>query len=255
MLYGVISCKIEVEATMRIGIITAMADETMPLYEKLGKAKGEGKVAGATVHQFEIDGNEIYLAKSGVGEIRAALTAQMLVDIFEVEAILNFGFVGSLDNRFDVGDLTLVGATVHYQFDTSEIDDVPAGQYDGKDSVYFHLDRNLIAKVQNELGGILPIVIDASGDKFVASREEKEYLRTFGAHICDMECAGLAIATERNGIPLLSIKVISDKADESANVSFGEVVRRGLTKYESIFPAVLKAVSGKSETPLPPVRL
>ena len=80
---------------MRIGIITAMADETMPLYEKLGKAKGEGKVAGATVHQFEIDGNEIYLAKSGVGEIRAALTAQMLVDIFEVEAILNFGFVGS----------------------------------------------------------------------------------------------------------------------------------------------------------------
>ena len=118
---------------MRIGIITAMADETMPLYEKLGKAKGEGKVAGATVHQFEIDGNEIYLAKSGVGEIRAALTAQMLVDIFEVEAILNFGFVGSLDNRFDVGDLTLVGATVHYQFDTSEIDNVPAGQYDGKD--------------------------------------------------------------------------------------------------------------------------
>ena len=101
----------------------------------------------------------------------------------------------------------------------------------------------------------MPIVIDASGDKFVASREEKEYLRTFGAHICDMECAGLAIATERNGIPLLSIKVVSDKADESANVSFGEVVRRGLTKYESIFPAVLKAVSGKSETPLPPVRL
>ena len=133
---------------MRIGIITAMADETMPLYEKLGKAKGEGKVAGATVHQFEIDGNEIYLAKSGVGEIRAALTAQMLVDIFEVEAILNFGFVGSLDNRFDVGDLTLVGATVHYQFDTSEIDNVPAGQYDCKDSVYFHLDHNLIAKVQ-----------------------------------------------------------------------------------------------------------
>ncbi|MBR2956144.1 MAG: 5'-methylthioadenosine/S-adenosylhomocysteine nucleosidase [Clostridia bacterium] len=240
---------------MRIGIITAMTDETMPLYEKLGKSKGTGKVAGATVHKFEIDGNEIYLAKSGVGEIRAALTAQMLVDIFEVEVLLNFGFVGSLDSRFDVGDMVLVGAVVHYQFDTTEIDNVAVGQYDGKDTPYFHTDTTLIAKVQNQLGGILPVVIDASGDKFVASSEEKNYLRTFGAHVCEMECAGLVIASERNNVPLLSIKVISDKADESANVSFGEVVKRGLTKYEQIFPAVLKAITGENSTPLPPVKL
>ena len=70
-----------------------------------------------------------------------------------------------------------------------------------------------------------------------------------------MECAGLVIASERNNVPLLSIKVISDKADESANVSFGEVVRRGLTKYEQIFPAVLKAITGENSTPLPPVKL
>ncbi len=239
---------------MRIGIITAMASETMPLYEKLGKAKGEGKVAGVDVHHFDIDGNEIFLAKSGVGEIRAALTAQMLVDIFEVEAILNFGFVGSLDNRFEVGDMVIVGATVHYQFDTTEIDDVAVGQYDGKESPYLHLDSVLIAKVQNALGGMLPVVVDASGDKFVASKEEKDYLRSFGAHVCDMECAALAIATERNNIPLLSIKVISDKADESANVSFGEVLKRGLTKYEAIFPTVLKAISGSNDTALPPAK-
>ncbi len=240
---------------MRIGIITAMTSETMPLYEKMGKSKGEGRVAGAVVHQFEIDGNEIFLAKSGVGEIRAALTTQMLVDIFEVEAILNFGLVGSLDNRFDVGDTVLVGATVHYQFDTTAFDDVPVGQYDGKETPYFHLDATLIAKVQNALGGILPIVVDASGDKFVASKEDKEYLRTFGAHVCDMECAGLAIATERNNIPLLSIKAISDKADESAFVSIDEVIKRGLTKYESIFPTVLKAICGNGDTSLPPVKI
>ncbi len=227
---------------MKIGIITAMADETTPLYQKMGKATGEIKVAGVTVFKYDIDGNKIFLVRSGVGEIRAAMTFQLLVDKFDVDAVLNFGFVGSLDNRFDVGDLVLAEKVVHYQFDTSAIDNVPAGQYDGNDSIYFNTDKQLMDKVQNQLDTKLPQVVVASGDKFVASKEDKNYLRTLGAEICEMECAGLVIASVRNNVPLLSIKVISDKADESADVSFAEVVKKGLTRYEQIFPSVLKAV-------------
>ena len=230
---------------MKIGIITAMADETTPLYQKMGKATGEINVAGVTIFKFEIDGNEILLVRSGVGEIRSAMTFQLLVDRFDVDMVLNFGFVGSLDNRFDVGDLVLAEKIVHYQFDTSILDNVPVGQYDGNDSIYFTTDKGLMSKVQKELDTPLPQVIVASGDKFIASRDDKEYLRSFGADICEMECAGLVIASVRNNVPLLSIKVISDKADESADISFCEVVKRGLTKYEQIFPAVLKAVCNK----------
>ena len=230
---------------MKIGIITAMAGETTPLYQKMGKATGEINVAGVTISKFDIDGNEIFLVRSGVGEIRAAMTFQLLVDRFDVDVVLNFGFVGSLDNRFDVGDIVLAEKIVHYQFDTSAIDNVPAGQYDGNDSIYFTADKALIEKVQGALQNKLPEVIVASGDKFVASKEDKEYLRTLGAQICEMECAGLVIASQRNNVPLLSMKVISDKADESADISFAEVVRKGLTRYEQIFPSVLKAVSSK----------
>ena len=230
---------------MKIGIITAMAGETTPLYQKMGNATGEINVAGVTISKFDIDGNEIFLVRSGVGEIRAAMTFQLLVDRFDVDVVLNFGFVGSLDNRFDIGDIVLADKIVHYQFDTSAIDNVPAGQYDGNDSIYFTADKALIEKVQNELPYKLPEVIVASGDKFVASKEDKEYLRTLGAQICEMECAGLVIASQRNNVPLLSMKVISDKADESADISFAEVVKKGLTRYEQIFPSVLKAVCGK----------
>ena len=230
---------------MKIGIITAMAGETTPLYQKMGKATGEINVAGVTISKFDIDGNEIFLVRSGVGEIRAAMTFQLLVDRFDVDVVLNFGFVGSLDNRFDVGDIVLAEKIVHYQFDTSAIDNVPAGQYDGNDSIYFTSDKALIEKVQGALQNKLPEVIVASGDKFIASKEDKEYLRTLGAQICEMECAGLVIASLRNNVPLLSIKVISDKADESADISFAEVVKKGLTRYEQIFPAVLKAVCKK----------
>ena len=230
---------------MKIGIITAMAGETTPLYQKMGKATGEIKVAGVTIFKYEIDGNEIFLVRSGVGEIRAAMTFQLLVDKFNVETVLNFGLVGSLDNRFDVGDIVFAEKIVHYQFDTSVLDSVPVGQYDGNDSIYFTADKALIEKVQGALQNKLPEVIVASGDKFVASKEDKEYLRTLGAQICEMECAGLVIASLRNNVPLLSIKVISDKADESADISFAEVVKKGLTRYEQIFPAVLKAVCKK----------
>ena len=230
---------------MKIGIITAMAGETTPLYQKMGNATGEINVAGVTISKFDIDSNEIFLVRSGVGEIRAAMTFQLLVDRFDVDVVLNFGFVGSLDNRFDIGDIVLAEKIVHYQFDTSAIDNVPAGQYDGNDSIYFTADKALIEKVQNELPYKLPEVIVASGDKFVASKEDKEYLRTLGAQICEMECAGLVIASQRNNVPLLSMKVISDKADESADISFADVVRKGLTRYEQIFPSVLKAVCGK----------
>ena len=230
---------------MKIGIITAMAGETTPLYQKMGKATGEINVAGVTISKFDIDSNEIFLVRSGVGEIRAAMTFQLLVDRFDVDVVLNFGFVGSLDNRFDVGDIVLAEKIVHYQFDTSAIDNVPAGQYDGNDSIYFTADKALIEKVQGALQNKLPEVIVASGDKFIASKEDKEYLRTLGAQICEMECAGLIIASKRNNTPLLSMKVISDKADETADISFAEVVKKGLTRYEQIFPAVLKAVSSK----------
>lgn len=230
---------------MKIGIITAMADETTPLYQKMGKETGKIKVAGVTIFKYEIDGNEIFLVRSGVGEIRAAMTFQLLVDKFDVDVVLNFGLVGSLDNRFDVGDIVLAERIVHYQFDTSILDGVSVGQYDGNDSIYFTTDKSLIEKVQEELGEVLPQVVVASGDKFIASKEDKAYLRTFGAEICEMECAGLIIASQRNNVPLLSIKVISDKADESADVSINEVINRGLTRYEQIFPSVLKAVCNK----------
>ena len=72
---------------MRIGIITALAEEMMPIYRKLGAVVAESKIHGARVRQIELDGETIYLATCGVGEINAAVTAQMLVDLFDVEVL------------------------------------------------------------------------------------------------------------------------------------------------------------------------
>lgn len=42
-----------------------------------------------------------------------------------------------------------------------------------------------------------------------------------------MEIAGICLAAERNEIPVFSMKVVSDGADEEATESFGEVLEKG----------------------------
>ena len=100
----------------------------------------------------------------------------------------------------------------------------------------------------------MKLVTVASGDVFVTSSEDKHRLaKEFGADICEMELAGIAIACERNNVPLFSVKVVSDKADESANVSFLSIVEKGVAGSEKILPEILKAVKDGA-TALPPVK-
>lgn len=241
---------------MRIAIITAMAEETLPILEKTGGVVAEDSVSGVAIKQIETGRHTIYLATTGIGEIRAATAVQMLVDLFDVEAVLNFGFVGSLNRSIPVGELVLVERAVHYQFDISAVDGLPAGCYDGKKEPYFYLDKTLLGKVQAALPRPMRTVTAASGDVFVADNKLKTMLRdTFFGDICEMEIAGICLAAERNNVPVFSMKVVSDGADENAKMSFGEVLEKGLSKYENLLPIVLDALSDDGNRAKPPAKI
>ena len=239
---------------MRIAIVTAMTEETLPIFQKLGNVVDQSTIAGVAISKIELDGDTIYLATSGVGEVKAALAMQLLVDLFDVEIVLNFGFVAAV-GKFDVGESVVPRKVVHYQFDVTEVDtDRKVGQYSGMADNFFYLDEVVIQNVLANIGKPVKLVSVASGDKFVAVKEEKQRLkREFDADICEMELAGLAIACERNNIPLFSVKVVSDNAEEGANVSFETVMAKGVAGYEKMLPAILKAVK-EGASALPPVK-
>lgn len=239
---------------MRIAIVTAMAEETLPIFEKLGNVVAQTTISGVAISQIDYEGNTIYLATSGVGEIKAALAVQLLVDLFDVEAVLNFGLVGAISHNLGVGELVIPYRVCHYQFDVTDVDtDRVVGQYGGMKDNFFYLDSKLISNALSNVGKQMKLVTCASGDVFVARKEVKKQLaKDFGADICEMELAGLAIACERNNIPLFSTKIISDKAEEGAGESFSTIVERGVSGYERILPAIIKAVEN-TITSLPPV--
>lgn len=251
-MHGTLLCK---GAYMRIAIITAMAEETMPILKSMGSnMTDESKISGVDVKKFELGLDTIYLATSGVGEIKAALAVQLMKDLFDVEVVLNFGFVGALNPALSIAELVIVTRVCHHQFDISTLDGIEVGRYSDHEDRYFYLNQELVLRVLANVGRPIRQVTDASGDKFISLSSDKEYLRKeFDADICEMELVGLAIACERNNLPLLSLKVVSDKADESATTDFGEIVHKGMEKLAGILPEVLKALEGMS-SPLPPIK-
>lgn len=240
---------------MKIAIITAMAEETLPILQHLGNMVAESTISGVLVRQIEIGGNTVYLATSGVGEIKAALTVQLLVDLFDIDVVLNFGFVGALNPKLSVGEIVACRRVCHYQFDVTQVDtDRTVGQYSGMKDNFFYLDPALLTAVLSAVGKPIKAVSVASGDKFVGCKKDKDkILKLVDCDICEMELAGLAIACERNKLPLFSAKVVSDNADDTAGESFVTIAEKGMKQFGDMLPHILNAVNGNI-SPLPPVK-
>ena len=98
----------------------------------------------------------------------------------------------------------------------------------------FPADRKLIdaakaacAEAVPEIGVFEGRVV--SGDQFVTDKATKKRISdTFHAYCTEMEGAAIAQAAYLNNIPFLVIRAISDKADDSASMDYGEFERKAI---------------------------
>lgn len=172
---------------------------------------GETKTyPGYTVLTYENDGYTLYVLNSGAGQVAAAAGVQFLISVLEVELIINFGVVGGLTEEMAQTRTCIVERVVHYEFDTSPIDDCEVGRYLEYPSIYLPATPELVQHAL-AIAPELKVVTCASGDKFVADPAAKAALhQDFGADICEMEAAAIVLTCNRNKIPCLLIKTVSD---------------------------------------------
>lgn len=192
----------------RIGIVVAMDKELQPFLSN--KHYTKTTINGYEVYSFEMCNKQVVCCKlRTVGEICAAGATQLLITQYQVQLILNFGVVGALTDNGKLLDTMLVGSVVHYDMDTSCVDNCKVGRYLIFDDVAIPTDQDMLQlalSVQN-----LPVVRCASADKFVEGEQAKSALnKQFGADICDMESAGIVITCKLNGVKVLLIKTVSD---------------------------------------------
>ena len=191
---------------MKIGIVCAMSKELMPLLLNLCNFNQEN-VYGYSVYRCK-GKSEIIIVQSGIGEIYAGGATTLLITE-GVDVVYNFGVCGSLKPDFVSCDVVAVKSVVHYDFDLSEIDGLPKGQYPSENQPEIYCDKDLFEKNVNKFG--LKTGILASADKFVASSGVKKTLvKEFNADICDMEGAGVLLVCKNAKVPCFILKAVSD---------------------------------------------
>ncbi|MDU4889596.1 MAG: 5'-methylthioadenosine/S-adenosylhomocysteine nucleosidase [Clostridium sp.] len=200
-----------------IGMIVAVEIEAV--LNKYGKPS-ELKYPGFSVYQYEIEDKNLYVIHSGVGEIAATMATQFLISQLQVEFIVNFGVVGGLTEEMALARTCIVESVVHYDFDTSEADGTDVGRYLEYPTVYIPTTKEILDKALT-IEPDLKSVICASADKFVGSEKKKRALHNiFKADICEMEAAGIVLTCNRNKVPCLLIKTVSDSISGGAEEFF-----------------------------------
>lgn len=216
---------------MRMGIIGAMDSEVANLIARMEQVTYCEK-AGRRFAEGTLSGKQVVVVQSGIGKVAAAITAQMLIDHFGVDALLNTGMAGGLDSRLAVKDLVIATAALQHDFDITAFGHARGFMYGEDDTkpTLFVADKTLCEQAKIAAEAVLPAgskAIDgivASGDIFVDDSGLKAQLRDgFGAAAAEMEGAAIAQTAVANGIPFVLLRTISDLAEHQANVSFDEL--------------------------------
>ena len=225
-----------------IGIIGAMKIEVERLISDMEEVKCE-TVSGVDFVSGVLCGRDVVVAQCGIGKVFAALCAQTMIIKYGVDTIINTGVAGTLSSALDIGDIAVSLACVQHDMDTSPLGD-PVGLISGINIIEIPADRALcesICETARELGINAVTGIIASGDCFVSSAERKDHIKnTFGAIACEMEGAAIAQVCFVNGVKYAVIRAISDSADGSAEMDYGEFSKIAAKKSANVVKSLLR---------------
>lgn len=231
----------------RIGIIGAMEVEVETLKKDM-RIERTLKKAGMEFCQGVLKGQEAVVVRSGIGKVNAAVCTQILVDDFQVKAVINTGIAGSLQAKIDIGDIVVSEDLVHHDMDVSALGYEP-GQIPQMDVFAFQADQKLAqlaTKVCREVNPDIGIFAGrvVSGDQFVGTSQAKERIvERFQGCCTEMEGAAIAQAAYLNQIPFVVLRAISDKADDSATMDYPTFERQAADHCVRLVEKMMEVLS------------
>ena len=225
-----------------IGIIGAMSIEVEALIAKLENREKE-TVSGIEFNTGSLFGKKIVVAKCGVGKVFAAICAEAMIIRYSPALVVNTGVGGALNKELRPTDTVIAERLLQHDMDTSPLGD-PKGLISGINKIYFDTDeraREILTSAAERLGLKATCGTVASGDRFVASKEEKDRIVSeFSADVCEMEGGAIAHTAFVNGTPFIVIRAISDSADGEANMDYMEFLPIAASNSTKITLAIVE---------------
>ncbi len=217
---------------MRLGIISALAEEQQGLLEALESpvTRVHGMREYTAGILWEIDA---VCVLSRIGKVAAAMTAAILVEKFGVTHIVFTGVAGSGDAQVNVGDIVVADSLVQHDMDASPL--FPRFEVPLTGLTRFATDVALTerlaaaaAKTTRVHRGLI-----ASGDQFIGRLQQITALKTALPDLLAVEMEGAAVAQVcfELGIPFAVIRTISDNANDEAAVDFLHFIQTVASRY------------------------
>jgi len=231
-----------------IGIICALPEEAASFLDDPGGAAIPTSDFVAT----RIGDCDAVIASCGLGKVRAAMTATVLIERWQCRALVSAGTAGGLG---DIAPMQVVVASGIVQHDygrsrgTGDLELYrpgipPLPEYRGIDfRMTAPADRLRRYREITDAIGFVEYGTYASGDTFVNDHETRARLEALGATAVDMESAAVAQVAEYHELPWLVAKGISDAASTMSHEDFliglAEASGRSAAVVTALLPALL----------------
>lgn len=187
---------------MKIGLLIACDEEFNAHAKYFGKLKTYS-VGNMAFYKGKFAGHTIFLCRSGPTEINAGIYVQAMIDKFKPDVIINSGTCGSFEEKCKVGDTFIVENATFWDVKLGILEQITYSCNEKLKDFALSLDKKF------KPGKIV------TGNSFVGTQGLKNRLiKKFGANCCDMEGVSVVYTCQKNNLPCLLIKCVSDSGNE-----------------------------------------
>ncbi|MDD6484411.1 MAG: 5'-methylthioadenosine/adenosylhomocysteine nucleosidase [Clostridiales bacterium] len=227
---------------MKVGIIGALDFEVSAL-SALMTSHEVKTVSMVKYHTGTINDVPVVVAAAGVGKVNAAVCTQTMILKYNPDIVINVGVAGALEDELSIGDIAVAVSVAEHDMDTTPVGD-EKGFISGIDRVYMDCDdemTQLMYEAASKLDVKVIKGIIASGDQFIASREQRERIkREFGAVAAEMEGASIGHVCTMSNKPFAVLRAISDSADDESKTDFPTFARAAAKNSVQVILYMLK---------------
>ena len=187
-----------------LGIIGAMDVEVAAIKAKVCD-EAETVIAGITFVCGYIENVMVTVAQCSPGKVNAAICAQIMIDNFKADKIINIGVGCSLNSDVIVKNVVIASDVCEYDIDITALGE-PRGFINGLNVIKIKTDDELseaLSRCAISCGEKIHRGTIASGDTFIADNELKTFLsKQFDAVCGEMEGGAIGHTCACNGVPL-----------------------------------------------------
>ncbi len=225
---------------MTWGIIGAMDSEVALLRDSMAVEKTE-VISGLTYYIGTLCGQRVIVVCCSIGKVNAAICAQTLAAVFQVDRLVNVGVAGALDERLNIFDVVVSDKLCYHDADLDIFGRNPPFLSE------YHADQGLVQLATRACSRISGSGFHCfvgnivSGDRFVSENSEKRRIvEQFHPMCVEMEGAAVGHVAAANRVPFVVIRSMSDSADDNAGVSFDEFAPKAAEHSARIIMGILE---------------